>query len=96
VTATAALTATSWGTRIELRVSGLPRNVRCRLIVRSRDGGTEITGYWDAWGSGPVSIPASAAWGPSAIASLQVATATKLLVQISADQRTPGATQPAS
>jgi Putative zinc-finger len=83
VSATAALTATSWGTSIELRVDGLPLNVPCRLIVRSRAGATEITGVWDAWRAGPVTVPASAGWLPSDIASLQVATTTRNLVTIS-------------
>jgi hypothetical protein len=82
VNATAALTATSWGTSIELRVDGLPLNVPCRLIVRSRAGATEITGVWDAWRTGPVTVPASAGWLPSDIASLQVATTTRNLVTI--------------
>jgi Putative zinc-finger len=83
VTATAALTATSWGTSIELRVDGLPLNVPCRLIVRSRAGATEITGVWDAWHTGPITVPASAGWLPSDIGSLQVATTTRNLVTIS-------------
>jgi hypothetical protein len=83
VRATAALTATAWGTSIELRVDGLPLNVPCRLIVRSRAGATEITGVWDAWRTGPVTVPASAGWLPSDIASLQVATTTRNLVTIS-------------
>ena len=82
VYATAALTATSWGTSIRLRVRGLPLNQPCRLVVRSRAGKTEVTGYWDAWSAGPVSVPASAAWRPSDIASLQVATAARTLVTI--------------
>lgn len=83
VRATAALTATSWGTSIELRVDGLPLNVPCRLIVRSRAGATEVTGVWDAWRAGPITVPASAGWRPSDIASLQVATAARGLVTIS-------------
>ena len=54
----------------------------CRLIVRSRAGATEITGVWDAWRTGPVTVPASAGWLPSDIASLQVATTTRNLVTI--------------
>jgi hypothetical protein len=83
VTASAALTATSWGTSIELRVNGLPLNVPCRLIVRSRAGATETTGVWDAWRTGPITVPASAGWLPSDIGSLQVATTTRNLVTIS-------------
>ncbi|MDR3034464.1 MAG: zf-HC2 domain-containing protein [Kitasatospora sp.] len=82
VTATAALTATSWGTSIQLRVNGLPLNVPCRLIVRSRTGATEVTGVWDAWRAGPITVPASAGWLPSDIASLQVSTTARNLVTI--------------
>ena len=87
VTATAALTATSWGTSIQLRLRGLPLNVPCRLVVRSRTGATEVTGVWDAWDDGPISVPASAGWRPSDISSLEVATAAKTLVTISAAHR---------
>jgi hypothetical protein len=87
VTATAALTATSWGTSIQLRLRGLPLNVPCRLIVRSRTGATEVTGVWDAWSDGPISVPASAGWRPSDISSLEVATPAKTLVTISTAHR---------
>jgi hypothetical protein len=82
VQAMAALTATSWGTSIQLRVLGIPLNQPCELIVRSRTGQTEVAGFWDAWSAGPVSVPASVAWSPSDIVSLRVATAAKTLVTI--------------
>jgi hypothetical protein len=88
VSATATLTATSWGTSIQLQVSGLPQNVECRLVVRSRTGRTEVSGVWDAWQNGPVSIPASASWLPSDIATLQVTTTTENLVTIRAGHPT--------
>jgi hypothetical protein len=81
---TITLTGTSWGTSIRLLAWGLPLNQPCRLIVRSRGGGTEVAGAWDAWRAGPVSIPASAAWRPDDIASLQVATTSRSLVTITA------------
>jgi hypothetical protein len=87
IRAVAALTATSWGTSIRLRVSGLPLNVQCWLVVRSRSGQSEVAGVWDAWSPGPVTVPGSAAWRPSDIASLQVKTATRSLVTIVAGQR---------
>jgi hypothetical protein len=90
VSATAILTATSWGTSIQLQVRGLPQNVECRLVVRSRGGGTEVSGAWDAWREGPVSIPASASWLPSDIASLQVTTSAGSLVTISASHQAAG------
>jgi hypothetical protein len=90
VSATAALTATSWGTSIQLQLRGLPLNVQCRLIVRSRTGAAEVAGVWDAWQAGPVTVPASAGWLPSDIASLQVAAGGKTLVIISGRPRLPG------
>ncbi|HEX7162278.1 MAG TPA: zf-HC2 domain-containing protein [Trebonia sp.] len=89
VTATATLTATSWGSSIQLQVSGLPENVECRLIVRSLSGRSEVSGAWDAWQKGPVSIPASASWLPSGIASLQVTTTAKSLVTMSTSHQPP-------
>jgi anti-sigma-K factor RskA len=83
VSATATLTATSWGTSIQLQVSGVPENVECRLVVRSLNGRTEVSGAWDAWQQGPLNIPASASWLPSDIASLQVTTTAKTLLTIS-------------
>jgi hypothetical protein len=84
VRATAALTATSWGTSIRLTADGLPLNQLCWLVVRDRYGTTEVTGYWDAWSAGPVSVPASAAWRPSDIASVQVVTKAGVLVTVMA------------
>lgn len=82
VSATAVLTPTSWGTSIQLRLRGAPLNVPCRLIARSRAGATEVTGVWDAWRDGPITVPGSAGWRPSDIASLQVATTARTLVTI--------------
>lgn len=84
VSATATLTATSWGSSIALQISGLPENVDCRLVVRSLAGKTEVSGVWNAWQKGPANIPASASWLPSDIASLQVTTTTGNLLTISA------------
>jgi hypothetical protein len=84
VSATATVTATAWGSSIQLQVSGLPENVECRLVVRSAADRTEVSGVWDAWAKGPVSIPGSASWLPSDIASLEVTTSAKRLVTMSA------------
>jgi len=82
VHARARLLATSWGTSIRLTIRGVPLNVRCRLVVRSRSGGTETTGLWEAWREGPITVPASAAWRPSDIASLAVMAGPRMLVTI--------------
>jgi hypothetical protein len=94
VRVTVTLTGTSWGTSIQLVAWGLPLNEPCRLIVRSRTGGTEVTGVWDAWSPGTVSVPASAGLRPADIASLRVATANRDLVTVTAAQ--PAAHAPAS
>jgi hypothetical protein len=83
VSASATLTATSWGTSIQLQVRGLPENVECRLVVHSRTGREEVSGVWDAWAEGPVTIPASASWLQSDISSLQVTTTARSLLTIS-------------
>jgi len=96
VHATARLVATSWGTSIRLTVRGVPLNVRCRLVVRSFAGGTETTGLWEAWREGPITVPASAAWRPSDIASLAVMVGHRSLVTIKASRLTPaGPSSPA-
>jgi hypothetical protein len=94
VSVAATLTGTSWGTSIRLQVRGVPLNQPCRLIVRSRTGGTEVAGTWDAWRAGPVSVPASAGWEPADISSLQVATASRNLVTVPVVRR--GAPAPPS
>lgn len=94
VRVTVTLTGTSWGTSIQLLAWGLPLNQPCRLIVRSRTGGTEIAGAWDAWRAGPISVPASAGWRPADISSLQVATTGRNLVTVTAGR--PGAHVPPS
>lgn len=91
---TVTLTGTSWGTSIRLVARGLPLNVPCRLIIRSRTGATEVTGVWDAWRTGPVTIPASAGVRPADIASLRVATTSRNLVTVTV-RRAAGATGPA-
>jgi anti-sigma factor RsiW len=85
VSATATLTATSWGTSIQLQVRGIPENVDCRLVIRSRGGRAEVSGAWDAWAKGPLNIPASSSWLPSDIATLQVTTQTESLLTITAN-----------
>jgi hypothetical protein len=83
VEATAALTPTSWGAKIQLQLRGVPTGITCQLVVHSRGGGEEVAGVWNAWSKGPVAVPGSAAWRPSDIASLQVTTARGNLVTIS-------------
>lgn len=91
---TVTLTGTSWGTSIRLVALGLPVNVPCRLIIRSREGATEVTGVWDAWSAGPVTVPASAGVRPADITRLWVATPSRNLVTVTV--RRPATSAPAA
>jgi hypothetical protein len=91
VSGMAALTATSWGTRIQLRVSGIPEYLQCHLVVRSRSGSAEVSGIWAAWEKDSVSVPASSSLRPSDIASIQVTTPTGNLLTMSAVDQGAGA-----
>lgn len=59
VSASAALTPRSWGTEVELRLSGLPDDVRCVMVVHGRGGLKETGGAWASGFSGGSTVPAS-------------------------------------
>jgi hypothetical protein len=88
VRATAVLTATSWGTRIELQLSGAPLNNQCALIVITREGASEQAGIWAAWSTGPINVPASASWHLSDITKLTIISGARTLATLTA--RRPG------
>jgi hypothetical protein len=88
VRATAVLTATSWGTRIELQLSGAPRNKQCSLVVITRAGAREQAGIWSAWHDGPIKVPASASWHLYDITRLTVISGARRLATLTA--RRPG------
>lgn len=88
VRATAVLTATSWGTRIELQLSGAPRNKQCSLIVVTRAGAREQAGIWSAWRDGPIEVPASASWHLYDISRLTITSGARRLATLTA--RRPG------
>jgi Putative zinc-finger len=93
VRATAVLTATSWGTRIELQLSGAPRNEQCSLIVVTRAGASEQAGIWSAWSNGPINVPASASWHLYDITKLTIVSGARTLATLTA--RRPGPPDPA-
>ena len=88
VRATAVLTATSWGTRIELQLSGAPLNKQCSLIVVTRAGAREQAGIWSAWSDGPINVPASASWHLYDITRLMIISGARTLATLTA--RRPG------
>jgi hypothetical protein len=89
VRATAVLTATSWGTSIELQLSGVPRNKQCSLIVVTRAGVREQAGIWSAWGDGPIKVPASASWHLYDITRLTIMSGARKLATLTAHRPGP-------
>jgi len=89
VRATAVLTATSWGTRIELQLSGAPLNKQCSLIVVTRAGAREQAGIWSAWSDGPIKLPASASWHLSDITRLTIVSGARTLATLTARRSGP-------
>jgi hypothetical protein len=56
---TAKLTSRGWGTDIQLKLKDLEPYERCTLVVHSRNGTTETTGWWAVNGSSQAQVPAS-------------------------------------
>jgi hypothetical protein len=83
------LTATSWGTLIELQLSGAPLNKQCSLIVVTRSGGREQVGIWSAWGDGPIKVPASASWHLDDITRLTIISGARTLATLTARRSGP-------
>jgi hypothetical protein len=72
---TAKLTSQSWGTDIQLRMAKLPPGQHCKLIVHSRDGTTELAGWWATPTTYRADVPASTSIPLDNIDHLDVVTA---------------------
>lgn len=72
----AQLSARQWGTEVDLRLSGLPDGARCRLIVHSRNGASEISGSWQATRYAATVLPAATSVSLADISSIDVVTDT--------------------
>lgn len=83
----ASLTAESWGTEIWVQLQGVPPKVWCRLIVRSTNGRSVVGGTWSSGSKKAAWVPASAPFGPSAVASLQVVAPARTLVTLNRGPR---------
>lgn len=71
---TARLTSHPWGTDIKLQMAELPPAEHCKLIVHSRDGTTEIAGWWATTATYQADVPASTSIPLDAIDRLEVVT----------------------
>ncbi|HWC39422.1 MAG TPA: hypothetical protein VG476_12870 [Acidimicrobiales bacterium] len=90
MSATAVLTAQSWGTGVRLSMRGLPYGARCELVVHAADGSSDIAATWNAAYTPRVEIPAATEINRAHIASLEITTTNQHLITI------PGHRPPAS
>jgi predicted anti-sigma-YlaC factor YlaD len=66
---------TSWGTALQVKLTGVPQGEKCRLIVVQKDGSRHDVASWDATYTSDVSASASTAVRSSQLASFEVVTA---------------------
>jgi predicted anti-sigma-YlaC factor YlaD len=64
----------AWGTAIRVRLRGVPPGTRCRLIVGSRRGGTDVAGSWRADYDGTADVQSATAIPRSDLKSLEITT----------------------
>lgn len=75
ITATAWLTPNATGTGIRLRLDGVPGGEWCSLVVRDRDGRTEIAASWQVHYGEDVDVPTATTVTLDRIDELAVTTA---------------------
>ncbi len=80
VKATVWLRESSNGTAVRLRLSGVPAEEHCSLVVVARDGHREVSSTWEATYSGTATIDSSTSIPRSQVSWLRIETADKTLV----------------
>lgn len=68
------LSSRDWGTNIQVRMEDLQPGQRCMLVVHTRSGQSETTGWWTTTNSREADIPASSSFALSEIARIDVVT----------------------
>jgi predicted anti-sigma-YlaC factor YlaD len=74
VAATAWLRTTAWGTSVQLRLTGVPADVHCKLIAVATDGHRESGGSWEASYTGTANVTSTVSVAPADIRSLDIQT----------------------
>ncbi|RAG84269.1 hypothetical protein DN069_17390 [Streptacidiphilus pinicola] len=83
ISASATLTPDQSGTALQLKVTGLPPAITCRLVVHAQDGRSETAATWASGYSTAVSVPASTSISPQDISRMDVLDASgRLLVEL--------------
>jgi hypothetical protein len=74
VDAAVTVSARSWGSALELQLSGAYPGGRCSLIARAEDGRTDVAASWVASKAGTASVPGATAIPVDQLAELDVVT----------------------
>jgi anti-sigma factor RsiW len=74
VRASVRLVGASSGTKITIRLTGVPSGEECRLVAIGKDGSSHDAGSWYASYSGDASVHETAALAPNELAALRVET----------------------
>lgn len=69
------LSSRSWGTDIQIHMNDLAPGQRCMLIVHTRNGQSEVTGWWTTTTIPEADVPASSSFALSDITRVDVVTA---------------------
>lgn len=72
ITAVADVAPATWGSRISLKMEGVPKGYKCSMVVWSADGHSEQAGTWDAPAGGSFTIPASSSFSPERVSAIDV------------------------
>jgi Putative zinc-finger len=82
VSATADLVAKSWGTELWMTIQHIPKGRRCKLVVRNRDGNSEVGGWWATDHPEDERIPGSTSFPVDQIERLDVMVGQDVLVSV--------------
>jgi len=69
------LSSRSWGTDIQIHMNDLVPGRRCMLVVHTRSGQSEVTGWWTTTTIREADVPASSSFALPDIARVDVVTA---------------------
>jgi hypothetical protein len=70
----ASVAGDSWGARLDVDLSGVKPGERCRLVVRSHDGRTEVVSRWRVNYAGQVAVQATTSIPAGDVSELWVVT----------------------
>jgi hypothetical protein len=72
IKAIADVTPATWGSRISLKMEGVPKGYKSSMVVWGADGRTEQAGTWNAPSGGSFTIPATSSFSPDRVSAIDV------------------------